>query len=285
MDFDRLRKLYRAELSDALFDRLGTFINRETGIKMSGDKKVMVQARLKRRLKALDLIDFESYVDLLFGPEGMRTEVVHVFDAISTNKTEFFREADHFDFLVNKVLPEYGAANSDKVLRIWSAACSTGEEVYTLGMVIQEYLRKHGAFDFRILGTDLSSFVLALARNAVYSEERVRSAVPEFMIRRYFMASRDPERQTFRVVPELRAKMCFERLNFMDDRYSVEQSYDVVFCRNVLIYFSREVQQAVVQKLCRHLKPGGYFFHGHSESLLGMDLPLKQVCSTVFKRL
>ncbi len=285
MVFDDIRNIYKAELTDEQFDKLGTFINRETGIKMPPAKKVMVQARLKKRLKELDIPTFEAYLCYVFGKEGIQSEVVHVFDAISTNKTDFFREPVHFSFLKEHVLPEYKSNNNGGTLKVWSAACSSGEEPYTLAMSISEFLGGSKDFDYRIHGTDISTLILKMAMNAVFTEERVRPAIPEYLVRKYFMRSTDAVKRTYRAVPELRQKMSFSRVNFMDESYPLSEKFDVVFCRNVLIYFDREVQEAVVQKICRYLKPGGYFFHGHSESLIGMNLPLRNVRPTVFQKI
>jgi chemotaxis protein methyltransferase CheR len=285
MVFDDIRNIYKAELSDEQFDKLGAFINRETGIKMPPAKKVMVQARLKKRLKELGIPTFEAYLSYVFGKEGIQSEVVHVIDAISTNKTDFFREPVHFSFLKEQVLPEFTANNIGGTLKVWSAACSSGEEPYTLAVSISEFLGDSKDFDFRIHGTDISTLILKMAMNAVFTEERLRPAVPEYLVRKYFMRSTDALKRTYRAVPELRQKMSFSRVNFMDESYPLAEKFDVVFCRNVLIYFDREVQEAVVQKICRYLKPGGYFFHGHSESLIGMNLPLKNVRPTVFQKI
>ncbi|WP_026474885.1 CheR family methyltransferase [Alkaliflexus imshenetskii] len=285
MSFEHLRDIYKAELSDAQFDRLGTLIMRETGIKMPPIKKVMVQARLKKRLRVLDMSSFDDYVNFVFSPEGQVSEVIHIFDAVSTNKTDFFREPVHFDFLKGQVLPEFLEKSNGGLLKVWSAACSSGEEPYTLGITINEFVRQHGGFDFMVHGTDISTLILKMANNGIFTHERVSPAVPDELLRRYFMRSKDDTKKTYRIVPELRQKMRFSRLNFMDDSYNLPEKYDVVFCRNVLIYFDRPTQEAVVSKICNYLKPGGYFFHGHSESLIGMNLPLKNVRPTVFRRI
>lgn len=285
MSFEHLRDIYKAELSDAQFDRLGTLIMRETGIKMPPIKKVMVQARLKKRLRVLDMSSFDDYVNFVFSPEGQVSEVIHIFDAVSTNKTDFFREPVHFDFLKGQVLPEFLEKSNGGLLKVWSAACSSGEEPYTLGITINEFVRQHGGFDFMVHGTDISTLILKMANNGIFTHERVSPAVSDELLRRYFMRSKDDTKKTYRIVPELRQKMRFSRLNFMDDSYNLPEKYDVVFCRNVLIYFDRPTQEAVVSKICNYLKPGGYFFHGHSESLIGMNLPLKNVRPTVFRRI
>lgn len=285
MSMINLSDIYRAELSDAEFEKLGAMIYRMAGIKMPPAKKTMVQARLKKRLRALEMASFSDYVHYVFSKEGLETEIVHILDVISTNKTDFFREPVHFSYLSERVLPDFDQQSDSRAFKIWSAGCSSGEEVYTLAMVLNEFGLKKPGFEFSILGTDISTVILSMASNAVFSESRVKPAVPDWLIRRYFMKSKDPAKKVFRVIPELRQKARFSRVNFMDDSYPVSEKFDAIFCRNVLIYFDRETQEKVVQKLSNYLKPGGYFFHGHSESLLGMNLPLSNVKPTIFKKI
>ncbi|MDG5799770.1 protein-glutamate O-methyltransferase CheR [Marinilabiliaceae bacterium ANBcel2] len=284
MSFDHLRNIYKAELSQEQFDRLGSFINKNTGIKMPSTKRVMVQARLKKRLRALDMVSFEEYLKYVFGKEGFQTEIVHIFDAVSTNKTDFYREPAHFDFLKKHVLPQFEKESNGKLFKIWSAACSSGEEAYTMAITIQEYLGASKKFDYIVSGSDISTRILQMAVDGIFPYNKVVPAVPDTVMRRYFMRSRDPKNRTLRVIPELRQKTSFFRLNFMDDDYKLKDKFDAVFCRNVLIYFDRDIQEAVIRKLCRHIKSGGYLFHGHSESLYGMDLPLKLIKPTIYKR-
>lgn len=277
--------IYKAELSDADFERIGSMIYRMAGIKMPASKKIMVQARLKKRLLALKMGSFSQYIQYVFSKEGFEFEIIHILDVISTNKTDFFRESIHFKFLTERVLPEFVAKNSIKNFKVWSAGCSSGEEVYTLAMVLNEFSEKEKAFEYLIFGSDISTAILSMAVNAIYTENRLKPAVSEYLVRKYFMKSKDPANKAYRVIPELREKTRFARINFMSDTYSVTERFDVVFCRNVLIYFDRETQEKVIRKLCYYLKPGGYFFHGHSESLIGMNLPLKNVNPTIFQKI
>lgn len=285
MSIDNLSEVYRAELSEAEFEKLGAMIYRLAGIKMPPSKKTMVQARLKKRLRALGMNSFSQYVDYVFGKEGLEMEIVHILDVISTNKTDFFREPVHFSFLSEKVLPNFTQRASGAPFKVWSAGCSSGEEVYTLTMVLNEFGLQQPGFDFSVLGTDISTAILSMATNAVFAENRLKPAVPDWLIRRYFMRSKDAAKKVYRVIPEMRQKARFGRVNFMDDSYPVSEKFDAIFCRNVLIYFDRDTQERVVQKLCNYLKPGGYFFHGHSESLIGMDLPLRNIQPTIFKKI
>ena len=276
-----LQKIYAAKLSDAEFEKLSNFIYKGYGIKMPPAKKIMLQSRLQKRLRALKIYSFKDYVDYVFSKAG-EEEVIHMMDVVSTNKTDFFREPAHFDFLKQMVLPEYAAQNI-RNLNIWSAGCSSGQEVYTLAIVISEFLEKNPAFDFRILGTDISTKMLKKAYNAIYPEQDV-AMIPIETKKKYILKSKDPKKKLIRIVSSLRRKTSFMRLNFMDENYPINEKYDIIFCRNVLIYFDRETQEKVINRLCRHLKPNGYFFLGHSESITNIDVPLKQVKPTIFRR-
>ncbi len=170
------------------------------------------------------------------------------------------------------------------MIRIWSAGCSTGEEPYTLAMVLSEFYNSHKVFDFNILGTDISSRVLDTAINAVYTEEQTTS-VPLIYKKKYLLKSKDVKNKTFRIVPELRQRVNFKRLNFINGDIRSYQEFNVIFCRNVLIYFDRHTQEKVILKLCSKLKPGGFLFLGHSESVSRMKLPLEQVKPTILRKI
>lgn len=279
--FSSLHSSYREQLSERDFDRLSKFIYSVAGIKLPPVKRVMLQSRLQKRLRQLDIADFKTYTDYVLSAAGQDAELVHMLDVVSTNKTDFFREPVHFDYLRDEVLPLFLEEGRQRMLRVWSAGCSSGEEPYTIAMVLSEFFERHVGVDFSILGTDISTRILAMAANAVYKEERVEG-IPLELKRKYFLRSKDREKATVRVVPTLRKKCSFMRLNFMDDNYKVPDVYDVVFCRNVLIYFDRKTQETVIRKLCGKLKPGGHFFLGHSESVMNMDLPLRQLRPTIF---
>jgi chemotaxis protein methyltransferase CheR len=272
------------KLSTQDFERLSRFIFIEYGIKMNPLKKTMLESRLQKRLHALQLFSFREYCNYLFSPEGQTKEIIPLVNVITTNKTDFFRESAHFNFLSMQVLPELMASSgkSNHRLQVWSAGCSTGEEPYTLAMVISEFAEAKGAtIDYQITGTDLSTQVLQHAINAVYTEERA-AAIPQTIRRKYFLRSKDSTLKTVRIIPELRRRVSFQPLNFMDTAYDLPVTFDIVFCRNVLIYFDRLTQEKVINRLCARLKTGGYFFLGHSESVSDMQVPLRQIKPTVF---
>jgi chemotaxis protein methyltransferase CheR len=276
--------------SDALsrkdFDRLAKFIHDYSGIKMPPNKITMVEGRLRRRLRATGHGSFADYCKYLFDKDGLRDESVHLIDAVTTNKTEFFREPDHFrilaDTVLGKVVANGSGGSRGKPVKIWSSASSIGAEPYTLAMVLAEFAAKQ-RIEWSILGTDLSTEVLEIAVLGIYPEAMM-APVPEPLYRRYVLRDKDPKRGLARIVPELRAQVQFARLNLMDASYPIDTDMDVVFCRNILIYFDKPTQYAVLQRLCSHIRPGGYLFMGHSETLAGFNLPLTLAGPTVFRR-
>jgi chemotaxis protein methyltransferase CheR len=265
------------------FARLCGLVHAQAGIRLGPEKKAMLEGRLRRRLRALHLDSWSGYCDYLFAKEGQRDELVPFINAVTTNKTDFFREPRHFELLTEKVLPELTARSAGRPLLAWSAASSTGEEPYTLAMVMAEYAEEHPGLRFSILATDICTEVLEKAELGVYSETVVE-AVPGPMARKYFMRSRDPHAERVRVVPELRRVVEFRRLNLMERDYGIAEKADIVFCRNVLIYFDRETQQAVLRRLTECLQPQGYLFLGHSETLHDMGLPLAAVAPALYRR-
>ncbi|MDY6831693.1 MAG: CheR family methyltransferase [Thermodesulfobacteriota bacterium] len=266
------------------FAAIGGFIQAEFGIKMPPAKKTMLQSRLLKRLRAMNMSSYRQYREYLFSPEGMAHELPLMIDAVTTNKTDFFRERAHFDLLYETLLPAWFARNGGRrKFAAWSAGCATGEEPYSMAMILSEFARIQPGFDFEVTGTDLSREVVEKARQAIYPEAKTE-AVPADLKRRYFMRSRDRDKKLMRVVPELRRKVAFGCLNLMKP-FSCPGKNDVVFCRNVVIYFERPLQEALFNRCCECILPGGYLFIGHSETLGGMDLPLKQVFPTVYQRL
>ncbi len=272
------------ELCNADFERLRQLIYAQSGINLGSDKKTMLEIRLKRRMRSLELESLADYCAQVFGPGGIENELVHLLDVVTTNKTDFFREAAHFDYLVSKALPDLTERHGvNRTSLVWSAGCSTGEEPYTLAMVLNEHAETCPGFRFSVLATDISTEVLAKARMGIFRSELL-SPVPRSLQRKYFMRSRDPESEMLRVVPELRALIDFRRVNFMDADFDLPQTPEIIFCRNVIIYFDRPTQERLLKKLTRQLAPGGYFFAGHSESLQGMDLPLIPVAPSAYRK-
>ncbi|MGJ5204236.1 CheR family methyltransferase [Bradyrhizobium sp. HKCCYLR20261] len=274
-------------LSEPHFRALAQLIEAQVGIKIAQSKRFMLEGRLLKRVRALGLSDISEYVDALFDGDQFEDELIHLIDVVTTNKTDFFREPAHFDFMRQIAVPELikqrGGADRAHKLKVWSAAASMGMEAYTMAIVLDDMVRSGAKIDFRILGTDISNPVLRMAQKAIYDVE-VLTPVPEPLARRYFLRSRDPARAECRVVPELRSRVSFQRMNLMSPTYPVDRDVDIIFCRNVLIYFDKPTQRKVVTQLCSHLRPGGYLMVGHSESMVHNVVPgLTQVRPTIFR--
>jgi chemotaxis protein methyltransferase CheR len=274
-------------LSEADFRRLARFIESELGIRMPDTKRIMLESRLQKRLRRLGIATFGDYVDFVFSGKGGDAELINMIDAVTTNKTDFFREAEHFEYLSDTIVPAAAARDGSGITRpltIWSAGCSTGEEPYTIAMVLEERRLYEPRFDYRIFASDLSTQVLDKAREAIYEEAKAE-IVPLGFKKRYMLRSKEKGSALVRMKPEIRARVTFERVNFMDDAYPVTKALDVVFCRNVIIYFDRRVQESILRKLCAHIRPGGWLILGHSETLTGMEMPLRGVAPTVYARI
>ena len=276
--------VHEETLSARDYDRLCSFIRAEFGICLSAEKKTMLEGRLRQRLRDLNIETYRGYCEYLFGEEGQRKEKIRFIDVVTTNKTDFFREPRHFEYLTRKALPELAAQAGGRQLLLWSAGCSSGEEPYTLAMVLSEYAEAHAGFRFRILATDISTRVLEKAELGVYRSEDVEP-LPEAMRRKYVLRSRDRASERVRVAPELRKLVEFRRLNFMDDDYGLEQKADAIFCRNVIIYFDRPTQAKILRKLAHSLVTDGYLFVGHSETLHDMGLPLEALGPALYRRI
>ncbi len=275
-----------AGLSQRDFGRLSAFVHEHCGIKLPPSKKTMLEARLRRRLRALEMTSYDDYCDYLFGPDGQEKEVVRMIDLVTTNKTDFFREPAHFDFLARTCLPELcdaGRGGAWRKLTVWSAGCSTGEEPYTLAMVLSDFAESRPGLRFSIVATDISTRVLEKAALGIYDEDRV-APVPAPMKRKYLLKSRDRSRGLVRVAPSVRSLVDFRRLNLMDGDFGLREPADVIFCRNVIIYFDKATQEGLVNRFTRQLAPGGYLFLGHSETLCGMNVPLVQTAPTVYRK-
>ncbi|HET9619978.1 MAG TPA: CheR family methyltransferase [Kofleriaceae bacterium] len=267
---------------EARLKKLASLINSELGIKMPDGKLTMLHGRLQRRVHHLGLRSLAEYEARLRDPAHGQDEHVHLLDLATTNKTDFFREPAHFTFLTQKALPTLSTRGDRWTCRVWCAGCSTGQEVYTLAMVLDDYARGHPGFGFEITATDISTRVLREAQAATYHASLVEPVSAEFR-QRYLMRGKAQRAGMVRVVPELRQRVKFHRLNFMDRQYPVGE-VDVVFFRNVLIYFDRPTQKAVLERQAGHLRPGGYLFIGHTESAAGLGLSLVNESSSILRR-
>lgn len=274
------------QLSDRQFKQLSGYIEDSFGIRMPPTKRVMLESRLHKRLRALGMDSFKDYLAHVFeSPEG-ENELINMIDSVTTNKTDFFREPDHFDWM-NRMVPRHIEIDSWGVdgspLKVWSAASSTGEEAYTIAIVLEELRRASRDFDYDILATDLSTGVLRQAKKAVYPEARL-APISHTLRSRYFLRSKDRSLGLYRVKKELRKRVRLKRLNLMDADYGFRERFQIIFCRNVIIYFERPRQIQLITHLLNYLAPGGYLILGHSETLAGADLPVRSVAPTIYQR-
>ncbi|WP_199096956.1 protein-glutamate O-methyltransferase CheR [Dyella sp. ASV21] len=270
-------------LGNAEFEFLRAFVYEHCGISLGEHKRQLVQGRLLRRLRALKLRDFADYCELLRrDPHG---ELGELASAISTNVTAFFRESHHFDLLSNELLPRWIAEKKKDGgrLRIWSAGCATGEEPYTLAIVLAEALEKHGAqVDAKILATDLSPQALETARKGVYPIERLEGVSDERR-RRWFLRGEGEYAQFACVHPRLRELVSILPLNLLHD-WPMQGPFDAIFCRNVVIYFDKPTKQRLFQRYAGLLPEGGYLFLGHSESMYGLNDSFDLIGRTVYRK-
>lgn len=274
-------------MSPKEFERLSDFIVGHCGIKMPPVKKVMLESRLQKRLRTLGMSSFKDYCDYVLGSDEGSGELVHMIDAVTTNKTDFFREPVHFQFLADSALPEFmnqEAGGYRKKFTVWSAGCSSGEEPYTLAIVLNEFALQNSDFQYSILGTDISTRVLDKARLGIYDEHLVKG-IPVSLKQKYFLRSKNRDKAQVRIVPELRTRVSYQRLNLMEEHIVLPEPMEAIFCRNVIIYFERATQYRLLSRLCRHLTTGGYLFLGHSETVHGFDLPLVRISSTIYRKI
>lgn len=270
-------------LNDSDYLKLSSFIRKNFGINLTEAKRTLLESRLQKRLRLSGIKSFKEYIKNVC--EGHHhAELINMVNVVTTNKTDFFREKSHYDYLLSRILPEHAATNTKTELNIWSAASSTGEEAYTTAIVLEEFNRlTNNYLKYSVDASDISTEVLGKGIQAVYTENDI-TIIPNEMKQRYFLRSKEAGNDKVRVVKKLREKVKFFRFNLMSNAYPSREKYDIIFCRNVLIYFDRATQEQVILKLCESLKTGGYLFLGHSESIIGLNVPLKQVIHTGYKK-
>ena len=272
------------QLGDAEFRFIAKLVYERSRISLGDGKVSLVASRVSKRLRHLGLDSFKSYVALLKSPEG-QAELGDLIDVISTNHTNFFREIKHFEFLEQVGLPficDQMAESGEKTIRVWSAASSSGEEPYTLALVLSEFVEKRPGLSWKIDATDISTRILEKARAAIYDSERL-ATVPKPMLRKYFQKGSGKWDGHFRLKSSIREKVRFHHLNLLQPSYPFDQKFHAIFCRNVMIYFDRPTQQTLVRQLSNHLVPHGYLMVGHSESLTGIDHSLMSVCPATYQ--
>ena len=275
------------KMSDGQFRRFSRFIRERFGINLMPPKKSMLMSRLLKRLRALNMDSFSDYYDYLMSPEGQQNEVLYMIEVVSTNKTEFFREPAHFDFLKKVALPELISGDREESPRkivAWSAGCSSGEEAYTLAIIIAELLEFYPETIFSILATDISHKMLNMAEKAVYDKSAIMN-IPLQYIHKYLMRGERTQNGFYRIVPKLRSCVTVRYFNLMESFSAIQVKMDFIFCRNVMIYFNRETRQGLTNKFYHQLKDGGYLFVGSSETLNGLGTEFKQAGPTIYRKI
>lgn len=271
-------------VSHAIFRKFQQLIYGETGIWLSNSKTALLSGRLFRRLRTLDITSLEQYYELVALPDALE-ERARMIDAITTNETRFFREPRQFDFLVQQVFPRWTAETKQglraKRLRIWSAGCSSGEEPYTLAMLLAQHLPAESGWDIRVLATDISNRALETARKGIY--EAARSVdIPKGLLHKFMLRGFADQQGRVKATNEIQKMIEFRRLNLNQHPYAVEGPYDVILCRNVLIYFNADSRQRAVSNLVGHLAAGGYLLVGHAENLTSLSPKLQSIEPAIY---
>ncbi len=273
-----------AHITEKEYEFIRETVYEHSRINLGPSKKELVMARLSKRLRALNLASYADYIALLRSPAG-RDEMTNLIDSISTNHTYFFREPQHFDYLSQTVLPGICEAPGSygRSLRVWSAATSTGEEPYSIATLLADYFTRVRGWSWKILCTDISTRVLRKASEGVFGSDRIGQIRTDWLAR-YFEKGQGQSEGYYRARQELRQNMQFVALNLLAPSYPFNDTFQIIFCRNVMIYFDRPTQQELVNKLVKHLEPGGYLMIGHAESLTAIQHPLKLVKPSIYRK-
>lgn len=284
MSFNDVQNIYSQKLEETEFKKIQDFMLKNLGVKLSPIKIVMVNSRLIKRLRATEIYNFPDYVNYALSIEGKRSgELQSMIDELTTHKTDFFREPEQYEFLKNSVLPEIHNSRST-FFKIWSAGCSTGEEPYTLAMLLDQYQQNNAGFDYSIAASDVSNGVLNKAIAGVYKAPILKD-IDSALIKKYFTPSKIESENTYTVSKALKDKINFSIINLVDHYKFMPNYFDVIFCRNTLIYFEEEAKREVVRKFISKIKPGGFLFVGLSETVSQYSKDIKQVSPSVYKKI
>lgn len=271
---------YELETGDTsdkeIFDRIRELVYKKSGIKLDTSKESLIRARVGKRMRALGLSNHAEYLKQVIESND-ENEIVHLLDAISTNVTSFFRDSDHFNLL--RILLKEWTASGQRRFRIWSSACSSGEEPYSIAMTVLDSIG--GNFDTKILATDISTRVLDKAQMGIYEAEKTYQ-IPEDFIEKYFDKINNLNSVSYKVKPVLRNMIVFKRLNLSETPFPMQGPMDVIFCRNVMIYFDQNTRRRLINEIFRLLKPNGYLFVGHAESLIGLTNGFRTIKPSVY---
>lgn len=269
--------LMTIDLTDSQFKKISRLVYQLCGINLKEGKEALVRSRLIKRLRALGMGSFEDYMKFVRSDQGA-DELGLMIDVLTTNKTSFFREQAHFDYLLDKILPEL----KGRTMRFWSAACSSGEEPFSLAMLLRENIRNIDSRDVKILATDISRRMLEKAREGVYEEEKLQGISQQFL-KKYFVRVRRESQYTYRVKDNVRTMVRLARLNFMD-KWPMKGPFNLIFCRNVMIYFDRPTQQELISRFWNLLEPGGHLFVGHSEGLSAISHKFSYIKPAIYRK-
>ncbi len=265
-------------LTQKQFEIISGMVYRICGIDLHMGKEELVKARLGKRLRSLGFDSFDRYISYLEQDKSGR-EIINMMESLTTNKTSFFRESQHFDYMRNQILPALISARSR--IRIWSAGCSSGEEPYTISIVLLESTPGINAMDVKVLATDIATAVLKKAKEGIYEAESVRDINPQ-LLKKYFEIVKDGGTK-YKVKDSVKQLVTFARLNLMES-WPMKGPFDIIFCRNVMIYFDKPTQERLVNRYYDYLKPGGHLFVGHSESLVSIDHKFHYVQPAIYKK-
>ena len=273
-------ELIKLELKEEEFQKFKSLIKKEAGINLKGLRLQFVQSRLAKRLRVLSLNNFTEYYEYLI--KNYDKEKKDFINSFTTNETYFFRENHHFEYLKKEFLP-FLETKKSKTIRIWSSACSTGEEPYTLAIALPDYFKDKKMPDIKILATDIDTSVLETARKGIYSDRSIMK-VPPLILKDYFQPVNDPKKKEFRVNDEVRNLIYFNRLNLQDKDYPMQKKFDIIFCRNVIIYFTKETQQEIFKKMSKYLFDHGRLFIGHSENITSISKEFFLIGNTIYRK-
>ena len=271
------------DFTDKDFKELADYIYEYYGINLYPNKKTLVKSRLIKRLNALGMSSYKEYCSFVLRNDPNRTEAVEMINRLSTNKTEFFRENDHFEQLTQVLIPTLINIDNLKEINIWSAGCSSGEEPYTIAMVLEDYRSRNKYFNFKILASDISTQVLKKASKAIYPKILLEQ-IPVHFRKSFLLKSKDPSMEVFRIGQSTRSNVEFFRYNLLSAKLPFVSKMSIIFCRNTLIYFDRPTQKKVVTRLLDCLLEGGYLILGHSESLVNMGFDLEQISASIYMK-
>lgn len=265
------------------FDVFVRMVHDTIGVCIPETKRNMIEARLAVRVRALGLRSVQDYFRHLFEEGGLNTEMPHIEETVTTNKTDFFREVDHFHYLRDMILGKKTRSDGNTKFKAWSAAASTGAESFSMAMLLAEHALVYPGFNWAVLGTDISDRVLEHAKRGIYSHSAIEP-VPAALRSRYLFEGQNEWQGKWRISPSLRNRVRFKKLNLMKEDYDVDMNLDVIFLRNVLIYFDTDDQLAVLRRVGRHLAPGGHLFVGNSESMIVRMPHFRQVAPATYRK-